>query len=72
MASYLIRFSEGEIVIPPCTVEAPTIEEALNTAWLNNAAMLVDADAEAIGNGKSYRFLRRDGQWLTLATHPNP
>ena len=72
MPIFNVGFSEGGIVIPPCRSEAPTVEQAVEKAWLNNAATLERADATALGNGMAYRFRRGAGEWQKLAEHPVP
>lgn len=72
MAEFHIGFSQTGIIIPPVKVEATTIEEALEYAWKAHAGTLDNATATALGLGHAYRFFRRHGQWVNVATVPIP
>jgi hypothetical protein len=72
MAQFHVSFSQTGLIIPPAKVEAATVEEALEAAWRANASTFENASATALGLGHAYRFIRRDGQWVTLASVPIP
>ena len=72
MTVFNIGFSEGGIEIPSSNIEDNHIEQALEKAWLNNAATLEKAYATVLGNGVAYRYRRCAGKWQQLASHPVP